>query len=161
MEVSVSLYEQACCQTNPWLWEHGGVARHIFECPMRWSDMDALRHINNVNLVRYLEEARVDWLFRRGAFERTHDEGLLVVRNEIDYRRQLHYRHEPVPIELWVSRLAHASFEVSYEVVDTDEDGTRTLYARAKTVLAVLDMVAGHPKRVSPEARVFLERYAE
>jgi acyl-CoA thioester hydrolase len=142
------------------LWEHAQVARHIFLCPMRWSDMDALRHINNVNFVRYLEEARIDWLFGRGDFERNHDEGLLVVRNEIDYRRQLHYRHDPVPIELWVSRIGGASFEVSYEVADTDEDGTRTVYAHAKSVLATLDMAAGHPKRVSPEVRVFLERFS-
>jgi acyl-CoA thioester hydrolase len=123
--------------------------------------MDALRHINNVNLVRYLEEARIDWLFRRGDFERSHDKGLLVVRNEIDYRRQLHYRHEPVPIELWVSRIGHASFEVSYEIVDTEPEGARTVYAKAKSVLTTFDMTAGHPIRVSPEVRAFLERFSE
>jgi acyl-CoA thioester hydrolase len=122
--------------------------------------MDWLRHINNVNLVRYLEEARIDWLFHRGPVERNPGEGVLVVRNEIDYRRQLHYRHQPVPIELWVSRIGHGSFEVSYEVVDTDETGSRTIYAQARSVLATVDMNEGHPKRVSPELRGFLEQYA-
>ncbi len=128
---------------------------------MRWSDMDALRHINNVQIVRFLEDARVDWIFRRGPIDRNPDEGLMVVRNEINYRRQLHYRHGPVPVELWVSRIGVASFELSYEVVDTDESGTRTLYADAKSVLATVDLEAGHPKRISAETRHYLEQFTE
>lgn len=123
--------------------------------------MDALRHINNVQFLRFLEEARVDWLFRRAEIDRDLDEGVLVVRNEIDYRRQLHYRHTPVPVELWVSRIGNASFEVRYEVVDTDEAGTRTVYAEARSVLAAVDMKEGHPKRVSEQLRHYLEQFLE
>jgi acyl-CoA thioester hydrolase len=123
--------------------------------------MDSLRHINNVQYVRYLEDARIDWLFNRGEFERGEDEGFLVVRNEVNYRRQLHYRHSPLPIEIWVSRLGHGSIEVSYELVDTDETGTRTVYADAKSVLATVDMTSGRPKRVSAEFRAFLEKFLD
>jgi acyl-CoA thioester hydrolase len=128
---------------------------------MRWSDMDALRHINNVQYIRFLEDARVDWLYHRGPFDRSLNEGVMVVRNEIDYRRQLHYRHLPIPIELWVSRLRGASFEVCYEVVDTDESGERTVYAQATSVLATVGLDDGHPKRVSPQLRHYLEQYTE
>ena len=40
------------------------MARHIFRCPLRWADMDAYGHINNVAFMRYLEEARIDLMFR-------------------------------------------------------------------------------------------------
>ena len=40
------------------------MARHTFLCPMRWSDMDAYGHVNNVVFLRYLEEARIDLLLR-------------------------------------------------------------------------------------------------
>ena len=123
--------------------------------------MDALRHINNVQYLRFLEDARIDWLFHRGAIDRNPDEGVMVVRNEIDYRRQLHYRHAPIPVELWVSRIGNASFEVSYQVVDTAEDGTRTVYADAKSVLATVDLEKGHPKRVSEQLRHYLSEFAE
>ncbi|WP_308409809.1 acyl-CoA thioesterase [Zhihengliuella halotolerans] len=33
--------------------------RLTVEVPMRWADMDAYGHINNVNLVRMMEEARI------------------------------------------------------------------------------------------------------
>lgn len=29
------------------------------EIPMRWGDMDAYGHVNNVNLIRLMEEARI------------------------------------------------------------------------------------------------------
>ncbi|MGX1474786.1 UNVERIFIED_CONTAM: acyl-CoA thioesterase FadM [Streptomyces canus] len=38
--------------------------RHIYRCPLRWADMDAYGHVNNVVFLRYLEEARIDFLFR-------------------------------------------------------------------------------------------------
>jgi len=34
--------------------------RHTSQCPVRWADMDMLRHINNVSYVDYLQEARID-----------------------------------------------------------------------------------------------------
>lgn len=40
------------------------MARHIYRCPLRWSDMDAFGHVNNVVFLRYLEEARIDFMFR-------------------------------------------------------------------------------------------------
>jgi acyl-CoA thioester hydrolase len=128
---------------------------------MRWSDMDALRHINNVQFLRFLEDARVDWLFHRGPVDRNPSEGVMVVRNEINYRRQLHYRHQPIPVELWVSRIGGASFEVSYEVADTSDQGERTVYAVAKSVLATVDLEGAHPKRVSPQMRHYLDQYVE
>jgi acyl-CoA thioester hydrolase len=128
---------------------------------MRWSDMDYLRHINNVAFLRYLEDARIDLLWGRGTLARRQDEGVMVVRHEIDYRRQLDYRHTPVPIEMWVSRIGNGSFTIAAEIVDTDEAGKRTLYARAFTTLATVDLEHGHPRRVSAELRTFLEQFEE
>ncbi len=41
--------------------------RHVYECPMRWADLDLLGHVNNVAHVDVLQEARIDMLRRRGA----------------------------------------------------------------------------------------------
>ena len=54
---------------------------------LRWSDMDAYAHINNVQFLRLLEDARVigfrDWF---GQERSLLDEGVLVSRHEIEYR---------------------------------------------------------------------------
>ncbi len=66
--------------------------RHIYRCPLRWADMDAYGHVNNVVFLRYLEEARIDFLFRP---EKDFKQGSVVSRHEIDYKRQLVHRHTP------------------------------------------------------------------
>ncbi|WP_030314425.1 acyl-CoA thioesterase [Streptomyces sp. NRRL B-3229] len=127
--------------------------RHLYRCPLRWSDMDAYGHVNNAVFVRYLEEARIDFLFRP---EKDFRQGSVVARHEIDYKRQLVHRHHPVDIELWVSQIRAASFTISYEVKDDD-----LVYVRASTVVVPFDFEAQRPRRITAEEREFLEGYRD
>ena len=133
-----------------------GGLRHTFHCPMRWSDMDAYGHVNNVVYLTYLEEARVDMLFTLGAElgAKALSEGVLVARHEIDYRRPLVYHPRGVDIDLWTGAIKGASFEIRYEVHDDE-----TVFAHAASVLVPFDLTEKRPRRVSPEERSFLERY--
>jgi len=36
--------------------------RHFIELPVRWGDMDAFGHINNVQYMRYLESGRIAYI---------------------------------------------------------------------------------------------------
>ena len=126
---------------------------------LRWSDMDAYAHINNVQFLRLLEDARViafrDW-FDVGAADRSLlDEGVLVSRHEIEYRRPLGFRHAPVEIQMWVSRVGGAGFDVAYIVTDPDGvgDGERPVYAVAETELALYDFASESPRRMRPDER--------
>ncbi|MET7688821.1 thioesterase family protein [Streptomyces sp. NPDC005483] len=127
--------------------------RHLYRCPLRWSDMDAYGHVNNAVFVRYLEEARIDFLFRP---EKDFKQGSVVARHEIDYKRQLVHRHHPVDIELWVSQIRAASFTITYEVKDDD-----LVYVRASTVVVPFDFEAQRPRRITAEEREFLEGYRD
>ncbi|MEU0024790.1 MULTISPECIES: thioesterase family protein [unclassified Streptomyces] len=127
--------------------------RHIYRCPLRWADMDAYGHVNNVVFLRYLEEARIDFLFRP---EKDFKQGSVVARHEIDYKRQLVHRHAPVDIELWVTEIRAASFTIAYEVKDGDD-----VYVRASTVIVPFDFEAQRPRRITAEEREFLEEYRD
>ncbi|WP_217142695.1 thioesterase family protein [Streptomyces sp. AC627_RSS907] len=127
--------------------------RHIYRCPLRWADMDAYGHVNNVVFLRYLEEARIDFLFRP---DKEFKQGSVVARHEIDYKRQLVHRHAPVDIELWVTQIRAASFTLAYEVKDGDE-----VYVRASTVIVPFDFEAQSPRRITAEEREFLSEYME
>ncbi|MEV7284052.1 thioesterase family protein [Streptomyces sp. NPDC093252] len=127
--------------------------RHLYRCPLRWADMDAYGHVNNVVFLRYLEEARIDFLFRP---DKDFQQGSVVARHEIDYKRQLVHRHSPVDIELWVTQIRAASFTLTYEVKDGD-----VLYVRASTVIVPYDFEAGRPRRITTEEREFLEGYRD
>ncbi|WP_107463994.1 acyl-CoA thioesterase [Streptomyces sp. MA5143a] len=127
--------------------------RHIYRCPLRWADMDAYGHVNNVVFLRYLEEARIDFLFRP---EKDFKQGSVVARHEIDYRRQLVHRHRPVDIELWVTEIRAASFTITYEVKDPEQ-----VYVTASTVIVPFDFQAQRPRRLTAEEREFLAEYQD
>ncbi len=115
--------------------------------------MDAYGHVNNAIFLRYLEEARIDFLSRRGKESK---QGSVVARHEIDYKRQLVHRPDPVDIELWVTEIRAASFTVAYEVKDDD-----LVYVRALTVVVPFDFEAGRPRRITDGERAFLEEYTD
>jgi acyl-CoA thioester hydrolase len=139
------------------------VARHIYACPLRWSDMDAFGHVNNVVFLRYLEEARIDFMFTQAAAAGAGEfaGGSVVARHEIDYLKPLVHRPTPVTVETWVTRLGAASLTVSYEIKDTDDDGRETVYVRASTVVVPYDLAAARPRRISPVERAFLARFTD
>jgi acyl-CoA thioester hydrolase len=119
--------------------------------------MDAYAHINNVQFLRLLEDARViafrDWFDQDRSLL---DEGVLVSRHEIEYRRPLGFRHEPVRIEMWVSRIGGAGFDVAYIVTDPEGLGG-DIYAVAETELALYDFATASPRRMRPDERASLE----
>ncbi|GAA1977805.1 thioesterase family protein [Catenulispora subtropica] len=131
--------------------------RHVYLCPLRWSDMDAYQHVNNVVYLRYLEEARVDWMFRRASeagVEGFATFGTVVAKHEIAYKRPLVYRPEPVRVEVWVTHVANAKFTVAYEVCD--DDG---VYATASSILVPYDVAAGRLRRLSQMEKDYLAEY--
>jgi acyl-CoA thioester hydrolase len=130
--------------------------RYVYLCPLRWADMDSFGHVNNVVYLRYLEQARVEWMFTTAQKAGVHEFslGTVVAKHEIEYRRPLVYRPEPVRVETWVTRIGNASFTVAYEVKDEE-----LVYAVAKTVLVPYDLSAERPRRITAEERDYLKPY--
>ncbi|MFJ9851643.1 acyl-CoA thioesterase [Streptomyces sp. NPDC101150] len=132
--------------------------RHLYSCPLRWSDMDAFGHVNNAVFVRYLEEARIDFMRRLapGDGSPSFTGGSVVARHEIDYVRQLVHRHSPVSIELWVTKISAASMTIAYEVKDEE-----TLYLRASTVVVPFDFARERPRRITAEEKAILKEFLD
>lgn len=77
---------------------------------LRWSDQDALGHVNNARILTLMEEARIRWTRedgRTGRFEF----GTVVASIQIDYKRPLYYQPEMV-IRMGISRVGNKSFTV-------------------------------------------------
>ncbi|HEX6443940.1 MAG TPA: thioesterase family protein [Streptosporangiales bacterium] len=117
--------------------------------------MDRYGHVNNVMFVRYLEEARVDLFDRLGRDEPWDmlDTGCLVHRHAITYRRPLAHQTAPVPIDVWVTRVGAAAFDLGYEI----HDGAGTVYAIAETTLVPYDFAAERPRRLTDQEKKRLE----
>jgi acyl-CoA thioester hydrolase len=111
-----------------------------------------------VVFLRYLEQGRVDWMFEtaREAGVEKFSLGTVVARHEIDYKRPLVYRAEPVRVEIWVTKISAASFICAYEVRDED-----VVYATAQTTLVPYNLAEQRPRRLAPEERFYLEQYLQ
>jgi len=152
------------------------MSRIVVPVQLRWSDMDAYAHVNNVEMLRLLEEARIEAFWRHpappadgGWPTAVLDAGpgaqtaTLVASQEIEYVRPLGYRRSPVAITLWIGHLGGASIDVCYEVTDLDEGTDRPVevYARARTTLVLVDAATGAPRRISSTERAAWQPYLE
>jgi len=140
--------------------------RHVYECPVRWADLDVLGHVNNVVYVDYLQEARVSLLgvpagvSLDGHEARPADDGIVVVAHQIHYVSPLRFDFGTVRIETWATEIRAASFTLAYEIYREHEDG-REVYVRASTVLAPYVFGADTPRRLTPTEKDRLQRYFE
>jgi acyl-CoA thioester hydrolase len=142
---------------------------------LRWSDFDAYAHVNNAEMLRLLEEARIEAFWRPDAGidpadarptavidARPGAETIsLIARQEIEYRAPIPYQRSPITVELWIGRIGGASFEVCYEVYSPDGVEPRTLYTVASTTLVLVDAASGRPTRISDELRELFAPYVE
>ena len=109
----------------------------IFRVPIerRFSDLDFLQHINNVVYNDYLQEARIRLMAElRSDFADPYFPQVLV-RQEINYRKTLVLRPEPLVVEIWVTEVGRTSYALGYRILD--DDGT--LAADATSVMVCFD----------------------
>jgi acyl-CoA thioester hydrolase len=137
-----------------------GVPRFVAQVPVRWTDQDAYRHVNNAKAVTLLEEARVALIFDAAAAEGVPGfaAGLLVVGLHVDYRRQIPYRSDGVRVTMAIEEVRAASFRITYEMHDGPDEGD-AVAVLAWTRMATYDLDAGRPRRLTDEERAFLGRW--
>ena len=96
----------------------------VFEMtlPLRWGDMDAMGHINNTLYFRYMEIARLEWIFKIGASTDLQGEGPVIVNAFCNFLRQLAYPGD-ARVTLFVAEPGRSSFETYHTIERTDEPG--------------------------------------
>lgn len=147
------------------------MARLHIPVALRWADLDAYGHVNNVAVLTLLEEARIAAFWRHpDAVEQAYPTAVLdagpgsdtvtvVARQELEYLAPVPHLREPVVVEMWLGRLGGASIEVCYEVTGHVE-GRRTVFVQAMTTVVVLDARSGRPRRLTTAERAAWEPYA-
>lgn len=136
--------------------------------PMRWGDMDAYGHINNVEILRILEEARIHAFgppagtglpgveVAQPIFsELAADVQALVVEHRVRYLAPLNYRNVPAVIRIWISAVKGASFTVAYGIFDPVTESKCVI---AETVLAFFHEPSGTLVRLTAANKAQLEK---
>jgi len=140
--------------------------------PLRWSDFDAYAHVNNAEMLRLLEEARIQAFWRpdeggTGAATAVLDARpgaetiSLIARQEIEYLAPIPYMRAPIDIELWIGRIGGASLEVCYELYSPSGVQPRVLFTKAATTIVMVTAATGTPQRIPEELRAIWAPYVE
>ncbi len=148
----------------------------------RWSDLDAYQHVNNVEVFRLLEEARITafWQHTEEAGEEPWPTAILetgphasshtfVAGQQIEYLRPLGFTRQPVRVEMWIGAIGGASMQVCYELHDGAPGGfPRTgpasggePYVRAATTVVMVDAATGRPRKLTEHERTVWTEFLE
>jgi acyl-CoA thioester hydrolase len=131
------------------------MSRHVYECFVRFSDVDVYGHVNNVKYFEYYQEARIRFMSELGRDRDEPEFGLVVARLDVDYRRPILFRPEPYFVESWVTRVGTKSFGLASEIRDArSRDGADgraqgAVLSRARSVLVGFDMLAQRSRPLS------------
>ncbi|MGO4535505.1 acyl-CoA thioesterase [Leifsonia sp. 2MCAF36] len=147
---------------------------------LRWSDLDAYGHVNNAEMLRLLEEARIEAFWAtddsaqdaeagagavRGSGEAVGgstavldgrpgaDTLTLIARQEIEYLAPIPYLRQALDVQLWLGRLGGASLDVCYEVWSPEGTEPRTMFTRAATTIVLVDATTQRPRRINERER--------
>lgn len=123
------------------------------EMTLRWGDMDAFGHINNVQYLRYFETARVEYfmkILKTSSFENT---AMPVVASlNCEYKRPLTYPDQ-LKMVIGLEDIGKSSFRVSCEM-HSPKVG---LAAVASCVIVLFDFEAQKPTPIPADMRARFE----
>jgi acyl-CoA thioester hydrolase len=106
---------------------------HEMVIPIRWGDMDAMGHVNNTIYFRYLEIARLEWLFRIGGPPDPQGTGPVIVNAFCNFLRQLEFPGD-ILAKHYVANPGRSSFDTYITLERTDRPGVIHAEGGSKTV---------------------------
>ncbi len=120
---------------------------------VRWGDMDALGHVNNVVYFRYMEQARISWFDSLGVVL-TAGRGPVIVSASCNFTRAIVYPAE-IEISVRCGRPGRSSFPVYHEICAAGDATLR--YADGEATIVWVDHKAGKSMPLPETLRALLE----
>lgn len=124
-------------------------AVHRAEMQLRFADLDALGHVNNVSFAIYAETARVELLAALGQPVQS----VIIARLAVDFRRPVAFGAH-VHVETTVAAIGRTSVTLQQAII---ADGA--VAADVSSVLVFYDYAAARPRALPADVRAMLARY--
>lgn len=125
-----------------------------FRISPRWGDMDAMNHVNNATYLRYLEEARIQWLNAVGTDWFDDERGPVLASATVNYRLPIEYPSD-IEIELFATRIGTSSLTIGHRMVDVRN---HAMHCDGHVVVVWVDRKTGKPAPLPDSIRNAAER---
>ena len=133
------------------------MSRHVYECHVRFSDVDVYGHVNNVKYFEYYQEARIAFLRSLIDSEAEPSFRQVVARIDVDYKRPILFRPEPYLVESWVTGIGTSSYDLASRIVDADGPES-TVYSTSQVKLVAFDTGSQRSRPLTDAERSRLEQ---
>ncbi|MEP7180627.1 MAG: thioesterase family protein [Betaproteobacteria bacterium] len=111
---------------------------HTSRQPIRWGDMDALGHVNSTVYFRYMEQARIEWLYSLHPDAQPYQStGLVIVNASCTFLTPLVYPGE-VEVRMYLCDVGRSSVVSHYDLM---MGGTK--YAEGVAKIVWIDVATG------------------
>ena len=109
---------------------------------IRFSDIDVMGHVNNAVYLSYFELARMHF-FKELIGEKWdwNKLGILLARNEVNYRLPILLNDDDVHIKTWCTSIGNSSMTVEYEVFKSVK-GEQVVVTTGASVLVCFDYIS-------------------
>lgn len=122
---------------------------HSFLVPP--GDIDEQGHVNNVAYLRWIQDVAVAHWFQAATIEQQERFAWVVVRHEIDYKKQA-FVNEEITATTWVGEWSKVTCERFTEITRGND-----LLVKGRTVWCMLDRETAKPVRISTD---LIDRFA-
>ncbi|MEP7329405.1 MAG: thioesterase family protein [Betaproteobacteria bacterium] len=116
---------------------------HTSPQTVRWADMDALGHVNNINYFRYFEQARIEWIYAymlaQGGRAYDGGEGPVIVNASCDFLVPLVYPADIV-VTMFLGDPGRTSVGSFYELHSAGKK-----FAQGAAKMVWIDIASGRP----------------
>ncbi len=108
--------------------------KHKTPIQIRFKDVDAMGHVNNANHLTYFEYARIQYFDAIVGKEIDwENEGIILAQQTVNYKKPI-YLKDIIHVSTWFVKSGNTSFEIGYEIIRTESDGTETICATGSTI---------------------------
>jgi len=118
---------------------------------VRPDDIDGQGHVNNVAHLRWIQDVAVAHWFRAATDEQQAKYAWVVIRHEIDYKKQA-FENEEIIVTTWVGEWSKVTCERFTEIKRGDD-----VLVKGRTVWCMLDRETAKPARIASD---LIERFA-
>jgi acyl-CoA thioester hydrolase len=109
--------------------------RYVRPVELRFRDLDAVGHVNNVVYLTYMETARIQWWIDVTGHRDFRNFGMILARTEIDYKAPASWG-DRLEVGVRCASMRRSSFVLEFRVAEPD--GGR-VFAEARKVLVHYD----------------------
>ncbi len=123
------------------------------EIPVRFRDIDGMKHVNNAVYFTYMEQARSEWYRQLMGIQSVAEFDFILAHASCDFKEEIGFG-ETVVVTVTLTKIGNSSFRFAYELRSKEKGA---LFATGESVQVCYDYEAKKPVPIPPKFRAMLE----